>query len=901
MQHRNTYQRSRFKKRLLSQVISAGLLATAATSTLAGDFVLVGNQISWNKGAVSGTATIAENGVASEINLVNTNNATTLPNVTFSLEDYASLSDTYSLGIYMEVNSDSGNNQVEMSLGTVRVTTVNGSITSVAMVTNSGDAHYRPVEVNAQKVSGGSTLNLSASFAAKANMISNPAGNQNQVTIQVDNVVSALSGNNGLFDDIIERFASNGDYSYHIGIQFLDAADNNATDAELGTYDDDNNFTASNVGAPAITLGAPTLATKFPSASYITGEFNIVDELPDNGGSTGGGGGGGDDGENVVDDDTLNTIEEDNAALDNAVEDAINDGGEVPETVVTQTRDAVQQSADAIKEITDAISGGTTVEPNNILEAARRIAQTVKTATTVINNSSSETRDEVEETTRQAVQNLVTAVNNLKQRGVELNTVQQGTLNTVVENMAPSISGLARRSQTQEDVDAQSARLNQLSETLSGLNVDPTPEVSQAVTESGRAIQKRKAELAAGGPLTDQGVADQFNTNPGFRQQGTATAPPAPPAAPPPPSTTTDSITSRYGSGAFSAVTGQLGSQSAIDNSGTPVTAGLNGTYGSNMSGGLAGSGVGGALGNAGRPGNTNLPATGGLGGGLGGGFGGGLASQGLGQGIGGFGGGNAIRGLLGNQREILAATDTEAKYSAEYDELTGLFTINLGTETYLATLRSVKPAPTLAATQFDFMPDGNAVFIDKGYAYILAPGASSLVGFLAATDGQSFTPNVRADGSFYLELTETERFSGTFAFENMRGLDTDACVTVSFEPPTQEVNSAEYAFTMRCDDVDVSQRILPYVDAASFLNSVTAFDLDVSFNRVNGFVTVEGIGNLKPSFFVREATAAETAFHTANQDDFGLAYMGEDVNGDGKLDYKVISETGVQVLYAAD
>ena len=898
MQHR-----SNFRKRLLSQLITASLMATASTHVLAqetdADFAFIDNEIDFAQGSDASTATLAEGGSTGTINIVNTGNAanSSLPTISFSLEDYNSTSATYALGLYLEINSDANNDQIEMSLGTLQVTTANGAVTAVALIDNTGDANYRPIKVNAKKVIENAEVDVSAQFDANSNMVEFA---NSTVTLRIDNVAAAMVGNDQLFDEIDDRFATNGEFSYTLGIHYIDS--DTGTGAAIGYYDATDGFTESVQPAPSFDLGTPTLSGDFGSATYITGEFNIVDALPsggDTGGSTGGGSGSG--GESVVNDETLNNIEEDNAELDNAVEDAINSGGEVPETVVTQTRDAVQQSADAIKEITDAISDGTTVEPNNILEAARRIAQTVKTATTVINNSSSETRDEVEETTRQAVQNLVSAVNNLKERGVELNTVQQETLNTVVENMAPSISGLARRSQTQEDVDAQSARLNQLSETLSGLNVDPTPEVSQAVTESGRAIQKRKAELAAGGPLTDQGVADQFNTNPGFRQQGTATAPPAPPPAPVPAITTASQINSRFGSGAFGSVTGQLGSQSAIDNTGTPVTASLNGTYGSNMSGGLNGNGVGGALGSAGRPGNTNLPATSGLGGG----FGGGLASQGLGGGIGGFGGtpagGNAIRGLLGNEREILAATDTETKYSAEYDGLTGLFTINLGTETYLATLRSVKPAPTLAATQFDFMPDGNAVFIDKGYAYILAPGASSLVGFLAATDGQSFTPNVRADGSFYLELTETERFSGTFAFENMRGLDTDACVTVSFEPPTQEVNSAEYAFTMRCDDVDVSQKILPYVDATSFLNSVTAFDLDVSINRVNGFVTVEGIGNLKPSFFVREATTAETAFHTANQDDFGLAYMGEDVNGDGKLDYKVISSTGVQVLYAAE
>ena len=841
MSHRST-----FKKRLLSQVISAGLLATAATSTLAGDFVLVGNQISWNKGSVSGTATISENGVASEINLINTNNASTLPNVTFSLEDYASTSDTYSLGIYMEVNSDSGNNQVEMSLGTVRVTTVNGSITSVAMVTNTGDAHYRPVEVNAQKVSGGSTLNLSASFAAKANMISNPAGNQNQVTIQVDNVVSALSGNNGLFDDIIERFASNGDYSYHIGIQHINST---TGDAEIGTYDDDNNFTASNVGAPSITLGSPTLATKFPSASYITGEFNIVDELPDNGGSTGGGGGGGTGGESVVDDETLNNIEEDNAELDNAVEDALNSGGDIPQAVVTQTKDAVEQSASAIKEITDAINNGTTVDQGNLLQAARRITQTVKTATKVINNSSSDT-SEVEETTRQAVDNLVSAVKNLQDRGVELNDVEKEVFNDVLENLAPSVSGLAEKSQTEDDVKAQSDKLKQLTEANNALGVVATEETQQAVADATRQIQKRLLEVKSGTLVTDDQVKDSFENDDDYREDAVDNAAELPNRV----NVLTFQVT-------FGGSWPDLQSNpDAYEKIRRAVAKSLSKLL--SVSENLI----------------TILDLQPGI------------KQPKLG-----------LESLSPENRVTLAATESADSPSIAVDDETGLVTVTLPGEKYTARLISSKAVPVTDQAAFYFRPNGNALLVGNGVAYELAPSPVSLPGFVNAALAMSFDTTQRDNGSFYLTLSDTDRFSGTFAYDNLTGLSPENCGDISFVAPTTAVNAADYAFTMECSDNAISQRILPFVDAEDFRASVAGFDLSASIDRNTGFVTIAGIGKLKPSFFVVPANAAETAFHEANQDSFGLAYMGEDVNGDGKLDYKVISSTGVQVLYAAD
>lgn len=841
--------RSAFKQRLLCQFISAGLLTTAATSTMAGDFVLVGNQISWSKGAVTGTATIGSGGNASTINLVNTNDANTLPNVSFSLEDYATSNDTYSLGLYMEVNSDSSNNQVEMSLGTVRVTTVNGSITSVAMVTNTGDAFYRPVEVNAQKVGTGSTINLSASFAAKANMISNPGTDPNKVTIQVDNVIAALSGNNGLFDDIIERFASNGDYSYHIGIQFLDAADNTVTSAELGTYDDNNDFTASAVGAPAITLGTPTLAAKFPSASFISGEFNIVDTLPDSGGSTGGssGGGSGSGGETVVDDQTLDDIDEDNAALDNAINDA---GGEITPAIVDQAKEAIQQSSDAIKQITDVIKEGGTVDQGNLLQAAQKISATVKTAVTVINNSDSEGAGDVEESTREAVNNLVDAIQNLQDREVELNDVEKEVFDNVLKDLAPAVSGLTEKTQTEDDLNTEAEKLKKLTAANNALGVVASEESRKAVEDASRAIQKRLLELKTGGTVSDDEVKDNFEDNEEFREAAVENAPDRPNQGNVSPF---DVILS----GDFSALTRDSDAYKKVQRA---VAKGLSRLLNINQEFIFI----------------TSLTA--------------GVKAPEL-----------SAEQTSPAQRAILAATESEDVFNIVADEQTGLITVTLPGEKYTAQLVSSKSVPVTDQPAFYFRPNGNALLVGNGVAYELAPSPVSLPAFVNAALEMSFDSTQRDNGSFYLTLSETDRFSGTFAYDNLTGLSPENCGNVSFAAPTTEVNAADYAFTMTCADNAISQRIVPFVDAEDFRASVAGFDLSASIDRNSGFITIAGIGKLKPSFFVTPANAAETAFHEANQDSFGLAYMGEDVNNDGKLDYKVISSNGVQVLYAAD
>jgi len=81
----------------------------------------------------------------------------------------------------------------------------------------------------------------------------------------------------------------------------------------------------------------------------------------------------------------------------------------------------------------------------------------------------------------------------------------------------------------------------------------------------------------------------------------------------------------------------------------------------------------------------------------------------------------------------------------------------------------------------------------------------------------------------------------------------------------------------------------------------VRAAGLTVATNRSSGFITINGVGVLKPSFFVSPRTAAEVTFYDANKDSFGLAYQAMDVNADGKMDYKVISATGTQLFYGVN
>src|SRR5690606_12332807 len=106
------------------------------------------------------------------------------------------------------------------------------------------------------------------------------------------------------------------------------------------------------------------------------------------------------------------------------------------------------------------------------------------------------------------------------------------------------------------------------------------------------------------------------------------------------------------------------------------------------------------------------------------------------------------------------------------------------------------------------------------------------------------------------------------------------------------------HAFTVTFAD-GVVQRIVPFAYEPGFYDSLAAMGFAVTTDRFTGVVTLDG-GPLsfKPSFYVMPLTAADEDFLNANAHSRGLAYRPGDVNGDGILDYTVLSGEGAQVMY---
>jgi hypothetical protein len=237
---------------------------------------------------------------------------------------------------------------------------------------------------------------------------------------------------------------------------------------------------------------------------------------------------------------------------------------------------------------------------------------------------------------------------------------------------------------------------------------------------------------------------------------------------------------------------------------------------------------------------------------------------------------------------------------SVRVDPITSLVTISLPGETYNGTVAGVRAVPSTVPSGVRFNADGSGVIVNSGLAIELAPAPIDLVKFVNAVERAGFPFRMSPNGAITLQVGNGERFSGVFAYDNLTGIDLAACGALSFIEPTGALNSAAYAFGVRCAN-GATQRVVPFIESATFINSVRAFGLTPSTDRNTGFVTIPTVGVFKPNFFVLPLTAADQAFHAANRDAFGNAVQYLDANGDGKLDVRLITATGSQLLFGVN
>ncbi|MDP2127779.1 MAG: hypothetical protein Q8K97_10400 [Pseudohongiella sp.] len=254
----------------------------------------------------------------------------------------------------------------------------------------------------------------------------------------------------------------------------------------------------------------------------------------------------------------------------------------------------------------------------------------------------------------------------------------------------------------------------------------------------------------------------------------------------------------------------------------------------------------------------------------------------------------------INDERNGAVSAATVGEVGIVSDPVSGVVKITLPDESYAGMISSVKAVAESVPPGISFRRNGSALIVTNSVAIELSPISLDLIAFAAAVEGAGYDFDLRSDGSLSFDLGQGNRFGGVFAYDNLTGQDLSTCGTLSIVDPTGEETSAQYAFGVNCSS-GIQQRVVPYIENANFFASLDANNIPYSVDRNTGIITSEGNGRFKPGFFVSPRTSAETSFHTANANAQGIAFEAVDVNGDGRMDFKVISASGTQILFGVN
>ncbi len=190
---------------------------------------------------------------------------------------------------------------------------------------------------------------------------------------------------------------------------------------------------------------------------------------------------------------------------------------------------------------------------------------------------------------------------------------------------------------------------------------------------------------------------------------------------------------------------------------------------------------------------------------------------------------------------------------------------------------------------------DGAVVITNSRIASITVPASYDPINLYADTRKLGFDVNVSTDGNLVIRGGGAT-FSATFDFVGATATG-ESQPSTSFTVPTAK-DESDPAFIYGVSYRDGTRQALqPFVLEDNFIASIKAAGITVSTDRNSGIITGDGF-QFRPSYFVEEPDEAATDYWVENQDDLGIAYRPIDGNGDGLLDFQVITATTVQLVY---
>jgi len=872
----------RFVKKRLAHYVAASLIAGMGTQALANDFTINNGQLTISNGTFSQTVEVSSSGIVGSVNNVPASNSFGIPNFSFDLVNSATTptNGTYVFKVGVAISSDTNTNRrfeayIENLTLTVNGNTVTGTIPgnqNLIVLARDGAVNATAVVSNNSSSNGAVTISGGS------------------VTFSGTNLVNRLTSANAAFQTILNAFDAGGQYTYRVIIQQTSGSPSTRFGRVVNSQ-----FTAfprvqtTCEAAPSSQLGGNDgvfrllgtvnnasyeIENQFSLAYAVQGKFGVGQSassgalstftetcvVDTGGGGTGGGDAGG--GEVVVDNDQLNQQDQQLDNISNTVEQEIASGGTVSTETVTQTNTVTSTAVTNITNVVNTLNAGTTVNTDNLLNTISVVAKAGTTGSTVANATADATaKQQLINNSKTVLNSSATALTALATQsqtsGTTLTAAQVTQVKTATTNLLSTASSLSTQSTSQTDIAAAARAAAEVINANRRLNVAADAALVTSVSNASAQIATAAIRAVAGANVSDAEITTLLQQNQGLAEQVLNLALPIPPAVVETPAERQQKVNNAQATANLDAAARARLADATRDNFVVPTSVVVNG---------------------------VNILDK--------------LRNLFRGSGTAGFS--LAITDETGRFGGIAGTTHT-TQADIEVDDVTGAVKVILPGETYAGAIVAVKSVPATVPNGIRVRRNGNTIIVTDGVAVELAPMAVDVLSFGAAAETAGYQFSARDNGSFGLNLGAGNTFSGTFAYDNLSGKTISNCGAVSFTEPTTEVNRAEYAFGVKCAN-GTTQRVVPYPNSTSFIDSVTAAGLTVNADRSSGFVTIGGgVGVLKPSFFVSPRTAAEVTYYDANKDSFGLAYQAMDVNGDGKMDYKVISATGTQLFYGVN
>ncbi len=213
----------------------------------------------------------------------------------------------------------------------------------------------------------------------------------------------------------------------------------------------------------------------------------------------------------------------------------------------------------------------------------------------------------------------------------------------------------------------------------------------------------------------------------------------------------------------------------------------------------------------------------------------------------------------------------------------------------YQFTAAAFVPEQTMADGLYN-APNGALYSVDGGVVMEIAAAPANLQTLRYSVEEMGFSAALEGPGILNIALDNGDHVSAAFRLEDLADA-VGFCTEIGFVPPSGHPGSAEFVFTAECNN-GISQTLVPVVLEQALYATLAGSGLSVRNSRDTGYLDVEGVGIFRPDFFVLPLTTEDQSFLDSQSNLEGIALQAGDFDGDGNIDYRLLSARGKQILW---